>query len=372
MKVGLKLAHEDHEHHRHLTFRLLVKSRQPFVSIHFLRKSIFRGALKFIPLRLDECQIPAISTKCGKISLRDLQWIDCKIDHDIHTLARSIDESQLRHKRPSIHLFGILLLMLLTAYSVNEDIKRKDPLTVCKSEKGLSCGGEENFTSYRDNKYKSEEEILGRKALRDKKYESAYKELHKAWGKSEKNDPELLIALNNAKVMMDIEQGYIEKEQVFPIAIATGFRSMPENILKSILAGVAARQDEFNMQEKYKFIVLMANDGNGNNKQQSERMAKVFLGKPQILGIIGPYSSQATYYALDQYQGNITVVSATSTATINAYQSRRKKEEKTRLDMSYFFRPVPTTEVSVKSLISYLKTRFISVKYASNNKSNSI
>ena len=44
MKVGLKLAHEDHEHHRHLTFRLLVKSRQPFVSIHFLRKSIFRGA----------------------------------------------------------------------------------------------------------------------------------------------------------------------------------------------------------------------------------------------------------------------------------------------------------------------------------------
>jgi branched-chain amino acid transport system substrate-binding protein len=218
----------------------------------------------------------------------------------------------------------------------------------------ISCGEKPDFLNFPQNLPLLQEEIDGRKAFTNGNYKEAVDYLEKAW-KIEK-DPTALIALNNARVMGELKSGNISPKNVFTIAISSGFTATPDGIGGSILTGVAWRQDEFNKPSNiFRLIVVMADDS--NNKIGAVDVAKEFVKRDKIIGVIGPYSSHATYYALDEYRkGKIVLVSATSTATVEAFNNRYKKENKSQ-DMSWFFRPVPTTKIAAEQLVKYLEKK---------------
>jgi ABC-type branched-subunit amino acid transport system substrate-binding protein len=94
----------------------------------------------------------------------------------------------------------------------------------------------------------------------------------------------------------------------------------------------------------------MANDS--NNDDEALKVAKELVGREKIMGVIGPYSSHATYYVLDDYLKKLVLISATSTATIEDFKAQDKNKSQ---DFSWFFRPIPTTEIAAQDLVKYLK-----------------
>ncbi|MFM7477653.1 MAG: ABC transporter substrate-binding protein, partial [Microcystis aeruginosa] len=91
-----------------------------------------------------------------------------------------------------------------------------------------------------------------------------------------------------------------------------------------------------------------------NNKDGAEKVAKELVGRQRIMGVIGPYSSHATYYVLDDYLQKLVLISATSTATIEDFKAQDKNKSKSQ-DLSWFFRPISTTEIEAQDLVKYLK-----------------
>jgi ABC-type branched-subunit amino acid transport system substrate-binding protein len=153
--------------------------------------------------------------------------------------------------------------------------------------------------------------------------------------------------------MDDLKQGNISPKNVFTIAISSGFNATPEPIGGSILTGIAWRQYECNKPPNiFRLLVLMADDS--NNKDQAVDVARELVGKNKIIGVIGPYSSHATYYVIDEYLKHLVFVSATSTATVEAYKSVDKDKSQ---DLSWFFRPVSTTKIGAEHLVKYLEKK---------------
>lgn len=218
----------------------------------------------------------------------------------------------------------------------------------------ISCGEKLDFLNYPNNGQKLSDEIKGRKAFANGNYKEAVDYLEKAW--ELEKDPTTLIALNNARVMGELKSGNISPKNVFTIAISSGFTATPEEIGGSILTGVAWRQDEFNKPSNiFRLIVVIADDS--NNQLGAVNVAQKLVGMERIIGLIGPYSSHATYYALDEYRkGKIVLVSATSTATVEAFNNQYNKEKKNQ-DLSWFFRPVPTTKIAAEQLVKYLEKK---------------
>jgi branched-chain amino acid transport system substrate-binding protein len=122
----------------------------------------------------------------------------------------------------------------------------------------------------------------------------------------QKNDPETLIYLNNAKVASG---STIKIAVVVPIGGNL-------NVAKEILRGVAQAQNEINnvagIQGKLLQIVIV-NDN--NNPDTSQKVAQKLVADSSILAVVGHNSSEASFAAAPEYQkGNLVMISPTSKA----------------------------------------------------------
>ncbi|MDT9341832.1 ABC transporter substrate-binding protein, partial [Trichodesmium erythraeum 21-75] len=206
--------------------------------------------------------------------------------------------------------------------------KSKSIYALCPTEfQFLTCGEKEQgiTINFPVNSAFSTEERRGRDELAKRNYKQAVEYLKEAWeGEDGDKDPSLLIALNNAKVMLDIQQGDLPRNQVYAISVAIPFSHTLRYVSKNILRGIAWKQEEFNNKsddnnEDWKLLVLMADDS--NDGEQAKKIADEIgtynstLDNP-ILGFIGHYSSRATINVINKYREleiNQITPSATST-----------------------------------------------------------
>lgn len=152
--------------------------------------------------------------------------------------------------------------------------------------------------------------------------------------KSDRNDPETLIYLNNAR---------IGKQKSYTIAASVPISS-DINAAQEILRGVAQAQNEINRAGGIKGIplkVLIANDE--NNSDIAKQVAAAFVKNSQILGVIGHYASDVTLATADTYQsGGLVAISPISTTVKLSGRSR------------YVFRTVPSDYVAARALADYM------------------
>ena len=249
--------------------------------------------------------------------------------------------------------FAILCILALILSLVIVYVREiTDPLSACNNTPDfISCGEKLGFPDYPSPGQLLPEEEKGREEFAKGNYKEAISYLEKAWEKEK--DPVTLIALNNARVMYQLKSGTISPKNVFTIAVSTGFGDkIPPDFGGSILTGVGWQQAEFNKDNVFKLIVVMANDS--NNDDEALKVAKELVGREKIMGVIGPYSSHATYYVLDDYLEKLVLISPTSTATIEAFKAQDKNKSQ---DLSWFFRPVSTTEIAAQDLVKYLEKK---------------
>ena len=145
------------------------------------------------------------------------------------------------------------------------------------------------------------------------------------------NDPEALIYLNNAR---------LGKSKSHCIAVSVPINSLTANALE-ILRGVAQAQSERNQDVKdIGFKIAISDD---ENNPEMTRQLGLFLGEnPDILGIIGPFSSDAALVAGPAYQQQqLVAISPTSTSVKLSNFS------------PYFFRTTPNDTVAAEALVDY-------------------
>lgn len=175
------------------------------------------------------------------------------------------------------------------------------------------------------------------------------------------NDPETLIYLNNAVsqypekiTQLPILQSSNLKTCVFnqntqkPLNIAVSVPiGLDSRLAQEILRGVAQAQNEINCKggingRLLRVAIVDDKDEEATVKQVAGELVK----NPEILGVIGHYSSSATRTAGKIYDGKLVAISATSNAI------RRSKNNPNGLDFSkYVFR---TTSSGAKELVEYM------------------
>lgn len=155
-------------------------------------------------------------------------------------------------------------------------------------------------------------------------------------------DPEILIYLNNARVNLRHKQN--PNSPIYTIAVAA---PLNVNFGLDMLFGVAQAQDVAVNQNNINLKVVIANDN--NNRQQAQQVAKVLADDPNILAVVGHYTSPNTCAALKVYSPkNLVVISPTS--TIVNLQSNPDCYDPNKV----FYRTVSSSRVEADSLVQYL------------------
>lgn len=166
------------------------------------------------------------------------------------------------------------------------------------------------------------------------------------------NDPEARVYLNNAR---------IAQQPHYMIAVALPVADRPFGQAKEILRGVAQAQTEINQQGGINGIplkVLIAKDE--DRLEVAQQAATKLVSLPEVLGVIGHFSSDASVAAGQIYQqADLVMISPTSTAT-----------KLTDLG-NYIFRTVPDDRRAAEALAGYMTTalhkRKAAVYYCSNS-----
>ncbi len=188
-------------------------------------------------------------------------------------------------------------------------------------------------------------------ALASGKYDLAVSELEAAL-KSDRNDPEALIALNNAR---------IGDRKSYTIAASIPYGS-DTNPAKEILRGVAQAQNEVNQAGGIGGVplkVLIANDD--NDPAVAQQVARALVDDSQVLGVVGNFGSDVTLAAGKVYQeGQLVLISPSSTTVQLSGFSK------------YVFRTVPSDRFAANALSRYMRTKLNKQKAAVffNSKSN--
>ncbi|MBW4546125.1 MAG: ABC transporter substrate-binding protein [Symplocastrum torsivum CPER-KK1] len=189
------------------------------------------------------------------------------------------------------------------------------------------------------------------KAIASGNYEAAVSDLEAAL-KSDRNDPEALIYLNNARIGN-------RKSYAIAASIPIGTAQNPS---KEVLRGVAQAQNEVNQAGGIGGVplkVIIANDDNDPNVAQ--QVAEALVENQQVLGVVGNFDSDVTLAAGKVYEkGQLVQISPTSTSV----QLSNAGE--------YIFRTVPSDRFAGNALSRYMLTQLKKQKAAVffNSKSN--
>jgi branched-chain amino acid transport system substrate-binding protein len=198
---------------------------------------------------------------------------------------------------------------------------------------------------------KTPEKQAAVEAIASGNYEAAVSELQAAL-KSDRNDPEALIYLNNARI--GSQKSYAIATSI-PIGTA-------ENPSKEVLRGVAQAQNEVNQAGGIGGVplkVIIANDDNDPNVAQ--QVAEALVENQQVLGVVGNFDSDVTLAAGKVYEkGQLVQISPTSTSVQLSNAG------------DYIFRTVPSDRFAGNALSRYMLTQLKKQKAAVffNSKSN--
>lgn len=200
------------------------------------------------------------------------------------------------------------------------------------------------------------------KEFADKNYPEALKLFKQSW-RDDRKDPETLIYMNNALLMAT-------KAEYYTIAIVIPTRRNQDgsilnaNLAEELLRGIAQAQTEVNLSlltpndlnqdfPGQKFLepkpingkglkVIIADDA--NLKSEAIKRANFLVAQPDILAVIGHYTSDMTVETVDIYDRNKLVAISPGSTT----------EELTRKPRKFFFRTAPTTSIEAESLVEQL------------------
>lgn len=162
--------------------------------------------------------------------------------------------------------------------------------------------------------------------------------------KTNRNDPEALIYLNNAR---------IGDQKSYTIAAAVPIGA-DINAALEIMRGVAQAQNEINQSGGISgtpLKVLIANDD--NNPEIASQIASALANNSEILGVIGHFGSDTTLAASKIYQQNqLVAISPTSTSVQLSGVG------------SNIFRTVPSDRFAANALSRYMLTKLQKQKAA--------
>ncbi len=170
-------------------------------------------------------------------------------------------------------------------------------------------------------------------AIKQKDYAQGIDFLQKDWDLTK--DPETLIALNNAKLTKS------SAAKIKTIAVVVPVSQTPVFVATNILKGVAEAQREWNeTNDDWKLRVIVADDSNDPN--EARKIANELVKYPDVLAVLGHYSSNVTVNVKDIYQqAKIVLLSPTSTA-----------DDLTSMDINnFFFRVVSSNQVSTSDMV---------------------
>ncbi|MEG4840841.1 bifunctional serine/threonine-protein kinase/ABC transporter substrate-binding protein [Microcoleus sp. B9-D4] len=196
----------------------------------------------------------------------------------------------------------------------------------------------------------------------DSNYPEALKLLKQSW-REDRRDPETLIYINNA-LLKAINAEYYTIAIVVPIRRNQDGSILNANLAEELLRGIAQAQTEVNLgllaaNENNKdfpgqgFLepkalkgkglkVIIADDG--NIKSYAVQRANYLAAQPDILAVIGHYTSDMTVETVDIYNRNQLVAISPGSTT----------EELTRKPRKFFFRTAPTTSIEAEALVNQL------------------
>ncbi|NJM99313.1 MAG: ABC transporter substrate-binding protein [Phormidesmis sp. RL_2_1] len=153
-------------------------------------------------------------------------------------------------------------------------------------------------------------------------------------------DPEVLIYRNNALVKK--RQADHLDQQIYTIAVAAPLNNDPG---MNIVAGVAQAQD-IAVKRGVNLMVMIANDG--NNREQAQQIAQALSDNPDILAVVGHYTSPNTCEALKVYSPNKLVLIAPTSTMVNLPANCGDGQSR------IFFRTVSSTRIEAITLVEYL------------------
>ncbi|BBD65448.1 extracellular ligand-binding receptor [Nostoc commune NIES-4072] len=173
----------------------------------------------------------------------------------------------------------------------------------------------------------------GVQAIAAKSYDKAIANFTDAL-KLKRNDPETLIFLNNAR---------IGSSKSYTIMASVPFGTDPNATLE-ILRGIAQAQNEINTSGGVKGVPLrvgIANDD--DNPEIAKQIASNLVSNSEVLGVVGPNTSDSTLAAGTIYtSGQLVAISPTSTSVKISNFSR------------YVFRTVPSDFMAARTLANYM------------------
>ncbi|NQE34277.1 bifunctional serine/threonine-protein kinase/ABC transporter substrate-binding protein [Microcoleus asticus] len=197
----------------------------------------------------------------------------------------------------------------------------------------------------------------------DSNYPEALKLLKQSW-REDRRDPETLIYINNA-LLKAINAEYYTIAIVVPIRRNQNGSILNANLAEELLRGIAQAQTEVNLGliqpndssnkdfpgqgflepkaiRKKGLKVIIADDG--NIKSYAVKRANYLVAQPDIIAVIGHYTSDMTVETVDIYNQNQLVAISPGSTT----------EELTRKPRKFFFRTAPTTSREAESLVNQL------------------
>ncbi|MEH2221713.1 ABC transporter substrate-binding protein [Nostoc sp.] len=210
----------------------------------------------------------------------------------------------------------------------NTNIQNQQPGNNSSLQDRISFG-EKSFTSGDVSAVKKE----GVQAIAAKSYDKAIANFTAAL-KLNRNDPEALIFLNNAR---------IGSSKSYTIVASVPFGTDP-NVALEILRGIAQAQNQVNSSGGIKGVFLrvgIANDD--DNPEIAKQIASTLVSNSEVLGVVGPNTSDSTLAAGAIYtSGQLVAISPTSTSVKISNFSR------------YVFRTVPSDFMAARSLANYM------------------
>lgn len=168
--------------------------------------------------------------------------------------------------------------------------------------------------------------------------------------KSNHNDPETLIYLNNAEA---------NSGNALKIAVSVPIDSNPD-VAQEILRGVAQAQNDINSNGGIKGNLLqveIANDD--NNPEIATRLANEFIKDSNILAVVGHNASDVSIAAAKVYQDKLVMISPTSFSKSLTESSNSKHHSS-----NYIFRTVPSINSTARALSTYIVEKAHKTKIA--------
>jgi branched-chain amino acid transport system substrate-binding protein len=170
-------------------------------------------------------------------------------------------------------------------------------------------------------------------AISSKKFDQAIAHLTVARNLN-RNDPETLIYLNNAR---------IGAKTSYTIVASVPIGTNPNTALE-LLRGIAQAQNEINTSGGIKGVRLrvgIADDQ--DNPELAQKIATQLVATSSVLGVVGPYSSDVTLAAGKIYtSGQLVAITPTSTTL------------KITNFSPYIFRTVPSDVIAARTIVSYM------------------